>query len=53
MNAGKAIGLLVLVFILFWVLSNPAGAAGDTNVMLGGLREAADSFLVFLQRLLN
>lgn len=41
-------GFLVVIFVLYWVISRPDSASGSVNSVLGNLRQAGDSMVMFL-----
>lgn len=41
----------MLILIVFWIVSEPTGAAGTVNAVLADLRDAGSSFVTFLQAL--
>jgi hypothetical protein len=46
-NFKRIVGILVVIFILFWIISSPNSASGSVNSLLGNLREAGDSLVTF------
>jgi hypothetical protein len=46
-NFKRIVGILVVIFILFWIISAPNSASGSVNSLLGNLREAGDSLVTF------
>lgn len=49
MNVKKIIGLLLIAFVIFYVVTNPDGAAAIISSVGRGLRTAADSVAKFVQ----
>lgn len=47
-NLRKLLGFLVIIFVLFWIISQPYGASGTVHDVLAELRDAGDSIVVFL-----
>ncbi|HLL66814.1 MAG TPA: hypothetical protein VK453_13910 [Micromonosporaceae bacterium] len=47
----KLLGYAVLAFIVFYVFSNPTGAAQSTRSLAAGLASAGDSVVAFLAAL--
>lgn len=47
----RVIGILVLVLVVFWIISEPQGAAGTVNAVLADLGDAGSSVVQFLQAL--
>lgn len=52
MDVKKILGLLVIVFVLFWVISQPTGAASSVNNLMSNLRSAGTSMTTFMQNTL-
>ena len=48
MNLQKLVGLLLIVFVLFWIISQPTRASGSVNKLLGDLRGAGNSVVTFV-----
>jgi len=48
MSAKKIIGLLLIAFVVFYVLSNPSGASSIVTSAISGLKDAAQSFAEFI-----
>lgn len=51
MNVKKIVGLLAIAFLLFFVITQPAGAAGVVQSILGTLRDAAEAIASFFRTL--
>ena len=51
MRVQRAIGVIVLVLIVFWIIDEPTSAAGTVNTLLANLREAGQSVVTFLRAL--
>ena len=49
-NLRKLVGFLVVIFVLFWIISAPGKAGGTVNNLLGDLRDAGDSMVTFIQK---
>jgi hypothetical protein len=49
-NLRKLVGFLVVIFVLFWVISAPGPAGNTVNNLLGDLRDAGDSIVTFIQK---
>ena len=47
----RAIGVIVGLLVLFWIVTAPVSAAGTVTAVLGGLASAGNSLVVFLQNL--
>jgi hypothetical protein len=47
----RIIGWALVAFIVFYLLTNPAGAAGVVHSALDGLRHAGDSLARFFNQL--
>lgn len=45
----KAVGVLVAVLVVFWIISSPVTAAGTVNTVLGDLATAGNSVILFLR----
>lgn len=50
-NLKKIVGFLAIAFVLFLVISQPAGSAAIIQNILGVLRNAAESVATFLSTL--
>ena len=48
MNLKKLVGFLVVIFVLFWIISQPGNASGTVNGLMANLREAGDSLVTFI-----
>ncbi|PRZ38570.1 hypothetical protein CLV47_12037 [Antricoccus suffuscus] len=48
MSAKKIIGLLLIAFVVFYVLSNPTDASDLIKNAASGLKSAAQSFAQFI-----
>lgn len=48
MNLKKALIIGGIALVLFFVISNPNGAAGTVNDMIEWLKSAAESFIQFV-----
>lgn len=51
MNVKKIVGLLAIAFLLFFIITQPAAAAGVVQTILGTLRDAAESIASFFRNL--
>ena len=47
-NLKKIVGFLVVIFVLFWIISQPTSASGSVNNLLGNLQQAGSSIATFL-----
>jgi len=47
-NLKRIVGFLVVIFVLFWIISQPRSASGSVNNVLGNLQEAGSSIATFL-----
>jgi uncharacterized membrane protein len=45
----RAIGVIVVILVLFWVISAPASAAATVNSILDWLASAARSIILFVR----
>lgn len=52
-NVKKLVGPLLIVFLLFWIISNPSGASGSVTGVLGNLKEAGTSMVTFMNGVLG
>jgi hypothetical protein len=52
MNLKKIVGFLVVIFVLFWIISQPSNASGSVNGLMGNLREAGNSMATFISNVL-
>ncbi len=52
MNVKKLVGLLVIVFVLFWIISRPNDASGSVNTMLDNLKVAGNNLATFMSKIL-
>jgi len=50
-NVKKIVGLLAIALLLFFVITQPSGAAGVVQTILGTLRDAAEAIIAFFQSL--
>lgn len=50
-NVKKIVGLLAIAFLLFFVITQPASAAGVVQSILATLRDAAESIAAFFRSL--
>ena len=41
-------GFVVVIFVLFWIISQPSNAGGTVNGVLGNLRTAGESIVTFI-----
>ncbi|GAA5158829.1 hypothetical protein GCM10023321_39110 [Pseudonocardia eucalypti] len=48
MNLKKLVGFLVVIFVLFWIISQPGNASGTVNNLLANLRDAGESLVTFI-----
>jgi len=51
MRARKVVGWLIVAFVVFYVLTNPDGAAAFGQHLLHGLRSAGQSLAKFVSSL--
>lgn len=51
MDAKKLIVGLVAVFVLFYLITEPTQSANTVHQVLGWLRDAAESLIVFIKQL--
>jgi hypothetical protein len=51
-NGKKIVGLVIVVFLLFWIISRPHDAGDSVNHMVWNLRDAGDSIVDFMNRVL-
>jgi hypothetical protein len=49
LDVKKLMGVVVVIFVLFWIISQPTSASGSVNSVLGNLREAGNSMVTFLR----
>ena len=49
----KLMGPVVVVFVLFWILSNPTSASGSVNGVIGNLKEAGTNMVTFMNGVLG
>jgi hypothetical protein len=47
----RAIGVVVVILVLFWIISDPEGAAETVSAILAALAAIAESIIVFLESL--
>jgi hypothetical protein len=48
-NVQKAVGVLVAILVVFWIISSPGTAAGTVNGILDSLASAGSSLITFLR----
>ncbi|MBA2322869.1 MAG: hypothetical protein H0V92_02215 [Pseudonocardiales bacterium] len=48
MNIKKLVGPLVIIFVLFWIISDPSGAGSSVNGLVGSLKSAGSSMVTFM-----
>ena len=48
----KLVGPLVIVFVLFWILSNPGGAGGKVNSLVDSVHTAGTNMVTFMSTVL-
>lgn len=51
MDAKKAIVLVVVAFLLFYLITQPVASADAVHTMLGWLRDGAEALITFLKSL--
>jgi hypothetical protein len=51
-NLRKLVGFVVVIFVLFWIISQPSSAGGTVNGVLGDLRTAGESIVTFIRQVL-
>ncbi|MEJ3656761.1 hypothetical protein WEH80_27760 [Actinomycetes bacterium KLBMP 9759] len=51
MNVKKIVGLLAIALLIFFVVTQPDGAANSLSNIVGTLRDAAESVTRFFTRL--
>lgn len=49
MSAGKVVGILVGILVIFWIISSPTTAANTVNTILADLASAGDSLIQFFR----
>lgn len=47
----KFLSICAIALVIFWILSNPGGAAGDVHGILNSLKDIANSLLTFVKTL--
>jgi len=47
-NLKRIVASFVVIFVLFWIISQPTSASGSVNNVLGNLQEAGSSIATFL-----
>lgn len=47
-NLKKLTGFVVVIFVLFWIISQPGNASGTVNGLLAGLRDIGQSVITFI-----
>ena len=52
MNLKRIVGFVVVIFVLFWIISQPSSAGGTVNNVLGNLRDAGQSIVTFIRQVL-
>jgi hypothetical protein len=48
----KFVGPILIVFVLFWILSNPGGAGGKVNGVVDSLHTAGSNMVTFMSTVL-
>jgi hypothetical protein len=48
MNLKKIVGFLVVIFVLFWIISQPGNASSSVNSILANLKSAGTSIATFM-----
>lgn len=48
MDLKKVMGVLVIVLVLFWIITQPSSASSSVNDLMGNLEEVGDSMVTFL-----
>jgi hypothetical protein len=48
MNLRKLVGFVVIIFVLFWIISQPGSASSSVNGVLANLRDAGSSVVTFM-----
>jgi hypothetical protein len=51
-NLKKLVGFVVVIFVLFWVISQPSSAGGTVNGVMGNLKDAGESIVTFIGKVL-
>lgn len=51
-NLKKLVGFVVVIFLLFFIISQPDRAGSSVNGVLGNLREAGNSLATFITNIL-
>ena len=49
MQAGKIVGVLVAILVVFWIISSPTTAAATVNNILADLASAGNSLIAFFR----
>lgn len=52
-NLKKMLGIVAVVFVLFWIISAPTSASGSMNRMMSNLNDAGTSMTTFMGNLLG
>jgi hypothetical protein len=52
-NAGKLVGLVGVVFVLYWIISAPAEASSSVNKLLTDSKSVGDSIATFMESVLG
>lgn len=52
MNLKKLVGFLVVIFVLFWIISQPGNASGTVGGLLAGLHDIGQSLITFVNGVL-
>jgi hypothetical protein len=48
-SAGRVVGILVGILVIFWIISSPTTAAHTVNTILADLASAGDSLIQFFR----
>jgi hypothetical protein len=51
-NLRKLVGFVVVIFVLFWVISQPSNAGDRVNGVMGNLKDAGQSIVTFIGKVL-
>jgi hypothetical protein len=47
-NVKKLVGIVLVVFVLFWIITQPNNASSTVNNLLGNLKDAGESVVTFI-----
>lgn len=51
-NVKKIVGIVAIIFVLFWIIWRPASAGSSLNTMMQHLHDAGDSMTQFISSML-